>query len=409
MNNKHKHLTISYLYRILILFYLCWGSHAWFTWWADFTDKYMTFVVNIVFFLIAEFYRRTMKVVLAKDSGILVALTFLLLAIFTSTDSFGPLLIPNALLRMYPLYVLLSDKKNAPSILSFLMTSISVILIPGLVMHVIDIAVGMPIGFPSVYGDSYAYIFSNYGFMLKPMADYETDSGRFFSVFIEPGYLGVLLSLLLYASKFDFKKKQTWILLCGLLASFSLSGIVTTIIGYTFIRLSKDMVIKKMFLYVVLLLPVYFIGISYNDGDNQVNNLIIKRLQPDKENGLSGNNRVGEDFDIYFEKMVADGSILFGMGQVKAEKIFADENGIHGAGYKRYCVINGALSAIFFLLFYFYLGPRRYLGKNKVYLWGLFVMYILSFLPLGYALSQTWLTCYMIGYVNDSNKNAIYH
>lgn len=57
-----------------------------------------------------------------------------------------------------------------------------------------------------------------------------------------------------------------------------------------------------MLLYVVLLLPVYYIGISYNDGDNQVNNLIISRLMPDKEKGFSGNNRVSEDFDIYFEK-----------------------------------------------------------------------------------------------------------
>lgn len=407
MENKQKLPFIAILYRILILFYLCWGSHAWFTWWADFTDKNMTIVVNIIFFLIAESYRRAKKIHLSKDNSVITAIIFLVLAVITGTESFGPLLIPNTLFRFYPLYVLLSDKDNAPSILSFLVTSISVILVPGLVMHIIDLIEGMPMSIPSVYGDSYAYIFFNYGFMLKSIG-FEEGTGRFMSIFIEPGYLGILLAFLLYASRFDLKKTQTWILLGGLVFSFSLFGFVSSLIGYTFIRFSKNRAINKILLFVLLLVPIYFIGVSYNNGDNPVNKLIIERLQPDDEKGFTGNNRVGESFDYYFEQMVLDGSILTGMGNTKAENVFADENGIHGAGYKRYCVINGALSALLFLLFYFFVAPRRNFEKNKVYLYGLLVMFILAFIIQATPLSTTWLTCYMLGYANDSNEKAIY-
>ena len=408
MENKQKLPFIAILYRILILFYLCWGSHAWFTWWADFTDKNITIALNIIFFLIAECYRRRMSIVLKRDKRIGIAVLCLVIAVVSGTESFGPLLIPNTLLRIYPLYVLLSDKDNAPSILSFLVTSMSVILVPGLIMHIIDLTVGMPISVPSVYGESYAYIFFNYFFLLKPIAEYEAESGRFFSIFIEPGYLGILLSFPLYASKFDLTKKQTWILICGLIASFSLFGIVSSLVGYILIRLSKDLAVKKIVLFILLSLPVYYFGVTYNNGNNIINSLIIERLQPDDEKGISGNNRVGEVCDAYFDQMVADGSILYGMGYTKAEKMLGDETGIHGAGFKFFCIINGALSAVLFLLFYFYVAPRRYIGKNKIYLWGLFLIYILAFFTQATPLATTWLTCYMLGYANDSNEKAIY-
>lgn len=408
MENNQKLPFIAILYRLLILFYLCWGAHAWFTWWIDFLDKNEALAVNFIIFLIAEAYRRKMNIPLINDKSIISAIICLILGQVTGTV-FGPLLIPNLLFHMYPIYVLICDEKNSPSVLSFLVNSIAIILVPGLILHLYNLSVGLPPSIPSIYGDSLSYIFFNYGFMLQPIADYESDSGRFFSIFIEPGYLGVLLAFLLYASKFDMRKKQTWILLAGLVASFSLSGIMSAVIGYLFIRMSEGRAIKKVVGYLLLLVPVYFVGLEYNGGNNKINELIIQRLQPDEEKGFSGNNRVGEQFDIYFEDMVKDGSILFGMGYDKANKLLADENGmIHGAGYKRYFVIYGALSGIFFFLFYFFMGPGRPMLKNKRYLWGLYVMFVISFLPLGYPLSTTWLVGYALGYVNDSNADAIY-
>lgn len=408
MGNKIKLPFIVILYRILILFYLCWGAHAWFTWWIDFLDKNETLSVNIIVFLIAEMYRRKMSIPIINDKSIVSAILCLILGQVTG-NSFGPLLIPSLLLRMYPIYILLCDEKNSPAVLSFLVNTIAIILVPGLILHFYNQSVGLPPSIPSIYGDSLSYIFFNYGFMLQPIADYESDSGRFFSIFIEPGYLGVLLAFLLYASKFDMRKKQTWILLVGLFASFSLSGIMSSVIGYIFVKASKNMPIKKVVVFLLLLMPVYFVGLEYNGGDNKVNELIIQRLQPDEEKGFSGNNRVGELFDIYFEQMIEDGSILTGMGIDKANKLLSDDNGmIHGAGYKRYFVINGLLSGLFFFLFYFFMGPGRPMQKNKRYLWGLYVMFIISFLPLGYPLSTTWLVGYALGYANDTNNNAIY-
>jgi hypothetical protein len=402
-NNK----VVVILYKVLILFYLCWGSHAWFTWWADFFEGFEDILVYSIFAVIAELYRRKMRIGLLYDTKLVLAILCMIIGQVLGSP-FGPLLIPRLLLQFYPLYVLLSDYQNTPHILHFLMKCIAFILIPGLILHLIDLSIGLPALIPSIYGDSISYIFFNYGFLLKPIADYESDSGRFFSIFIEPGYLGVLLALLLYASRFDFSKKTTWVLCAGLIASFSLSGIVTALIGFFIIRVCNHNA-KKVILPILLLIPVYFVGESYNRGDNYLNNLIIQRLQPDKKKGIAGNNRVGDEFDLYFDRMLNDGSILFGMGGKKATVMLGDKDGmIHGAGYKRYCVINGALSALFFFLFYYFLGIARHKNKNRIYLWGLFTMFVVSFIPLGYPLSTTWLTCIVLGHVNDRNKNAIY-
>ena len=113
MGNKLKLPFIVILYRMLILFYLCWGAHAWFTWWIDFLDKNETLFVNIIIFLIAETYRRKMSIPIINDKSIVSAILCLILGQVTG-NAFGPMLIPNLLLRMYPIYILLCDDESNP-------------------------------------------------------------------------------------------------------------------------------------------------------------------------------------------------------------------------------------------------------------------------------------------------------
>ena len=69
-NNK----VVVFLYKVLILFYLCWGAHAWFTWWADFFEGFEDILVYSIFAVIAELYRRKMRIELLRDTKLVLAI-----------------------------------------------------------------------------------------------------------------------------------------------------------------------------------------------------------------------------------------------------------------------------------------------------------------------------------------------
>ncbi len=56
---------------------------------------------------------------------------------------------------------------------------------------------------------------------------------RFNGPFLEPGHLSMIVAILLYANKYDFKNNRyLWVLLVTIVLSFGLAGYVITIIGF---------------------------------------------------------------------------------------------------------------------------------------------------------------------------------
>lgn len=100
------------------------------------------------------------------------------------------------------------------------------------------------------------------------MEDYQI---RFCSIFLEPGYIGTLLSFLLYVGKFDFKKRYNLILLVALVLTISLAGFVISAMGWVFIKLQEGKPIKRLFYILAVLGCIYWGGISYNGGRNVLN------------------------------------------------------------------------------------------------------------------------------------------
>ena len=136
---------------------------------------------------------------------------------------------------------------------------------------------------------------------------------------------------------------------------------------------------------------------------------IFSRLESDKDKGIKGNNRNSELTDFYFEKMCEDGSILWGLGQEQIQKINGGgandgdfTNQIRGAGYKIYCVNNGCLAAVLFILFYFLVADvgsvyqRRY---NKMFALLIFII----FMQASYPTSFSWIIPFILG-INNSKE-----
>ena len=230
---------------------------------------------------------------------------------------------------------------------------------------------------------------------------------RFCSIFLEPGYIGTLLSFLLYVGKFDFKKRYNLILLVALVLTLSLAGFVVSAMGWVFIKLQEGKSIKRLFYILAVLGSIYWGGISYNGGRNVLNEKILSRLQYDEDKGISGNNRTSHLADAYFEQYTNNGQILFGVGNQTIRKInggsakgasFNDQ--IRGAGYKIFFMRNGIVQALIILIGYMYIMRK----SNRKYSVCFLLLIIITFIQASYPLSSSWLIPFVFGCLLNKKK-----
>lgn len=367
---------------------MCWGAHAWFTWNWDFMSNASVFLLYLVFATIALVYKNRFQIALRKDSQTVFFLMFYVVAFLLCVPAISTIV--KAMVCVFPLWVLLSDisfKKNLRFVLIFFAT----ILVPGLLLFVgLNTVLQVP-GLPIQYGeaDSNTYTFFNYIFYIKN-SYWAGDSFamRFNSIFLEPAYLGTLLSFLLCADRFDLKKWYNIVILISLLLTFSLAGIITAFLGYILVTnsTSKKVILtqnkRQIFLGAAFVLILYVITINYNDGNNLVNELFFSRLeQTGDDKFIVGNVRTTLDTDTQFERLIQSGNILWGFRNGKSSDYI-------GAGYKIFFLQYGLLPAIAYLLMYLSLGA---ICKNKHNGRVFVLLVVLTFLQAAYPSSFSWI------------------
>lgn len=241
------------------------------------------------------------------------------------------------------------------------------------------------------------------------MSDYQI---RFCSIFLEPGYLGTMLSYLLYVGRFDFKKKYNVVFLFALILTLSLAGFVIAALAWILIKLQEGKSIKRLVQIICVLGIVYYGGINYNGGNNILNEQILSRLQYDKDKGISGNNRASHMAEAYFDYYMQTGEILFGVGQRQVRKIngggaagvdFNDQ--IRGAGYMIFFITNGIIEAV--IIFFGYLMFVR--KTDRKYGYGFLLLIVITFVQAAYPLSPSWLIPFIFGCVLNSKKHENRH
>lgn len=218
------------------------------------------------------------------------------------------------------------------------------------------------------------YSFQNYYLFLVNMKfRSNTILPRFHSVFLEPGYLSIVLVVVLYINQFNFRNKYVSVLLIALFFTFSLAGWLIFSFAYlSFLLKDSKFRIRTIILVGIGVFAFYTFFSLYNDGDNLVNNYIISRLEYDKEKAtISGYNRTSMDFDYWFQNaFLKSDNVFFGLDMYK---VFGETINV---GWKVYVVNYGIVGLSFYLWFllFGYLKFKNY--DNFIFL----ILYILIFM-----------------------------
>jgi hypothetical protein len=222
--------------------------------------------------------------------------------------------------------------------------------------------------------------FKNYGFLI--VRDEFSIFYRFQSIFTEPGHVGMIASLILYVNKYKLKKISVFIILVGLLLSFSLAAYVLLALGYCIYQFAGGKRIYKKII-IVLSIAVLLGGTGlylYKEyPDSIVTTLIVNRMQYDEEKGIAGNNRIGAGtgFDYYYNKyFLGTSDMIWGAGP----ELFQEKFSWGVNSYKSFFHIYGFVGIILLFLFYFSMSIHSRLS------FGLFIVYCASFLQRTYAL-----------------------
>lgn len=395
---KQNRNISAVLFKVVLLLLVFWGAHAWFTWGLDFLPFVAQTVLKISIAATALIYSIKNRIFLRLNLRQVFGVICYFVAMNMPFRSIGEVLAQIVL--FVPILVLICDKENADENLAFLAKGLSVVLIPGFVLYFMRLTGHLNImGAPIQHGNidvNYSYTFMNYGFMLVRL--WEAEDIRFTSVFLEPGYLGSLVAFLLYAGNYDFKKWYNKVLLVCLVLSFSLAGYLVSLIGYTSLLLIANKNIKKVLRFGIVICFVLWGAQNYNNGDNMMNELILSRLQYDKEKGLTGNDRSSQASDMIFTRVVSSGNILFGDPSIKD---------MTGAGYKVFIVNRGLIPAMFFFMFYYCIASnRKKHGYSKLFV----LLIVLTFLQAAYPASYSWLVPFLLG-INkrEEYENSIYN
>lgn len=256
------------------------------------------------------------------------------------------------------------------------------------------------------HSDSYGS-FSNYILYVREFGRHDYSIfPRFCGPFLEPGYLGMIGSFLLYANNFDFSNRYNKIIALSVIASLSLAGWILAIIGYLFVMFHAGKIqLYKVLLTVMVINAFYFIGTTYNDGDNLINETIISRLEYDEEKGIAGNNRNHRGIEYLYAEMWISGDThtkLFGYPKSTMDTF--EEWEIRGAGMNRFIVFNGLIGLLYVFSFYILVV---YNSRDKLYAFLFFLFVFMSFWQRTYALWFSEIICFYYGVLIYGQKYKI--
>lgn len=273
------------------------------------------------------------------------------------------------------------------------------LMLVSIVLYFIVTFVNLPNFGIMTNGDRYGS-FANYIFYVKEFGSHETIS-RFGGPFLEPGYVGMIGAFLLFVNQFDFKRKEVRVILFSVLLSLSLAGWVLAFIGYFEIQYYKRNINVKKIISLVCFFGVFIIwGLSYNNGDNVINNEILSRLAFDEEKGFVGNNRNMEAMMDFFQAMWGDWDLLLHGYPPTAFYGLSDWETI-GAGLDRFVVFHGLIGV--FYVFLFYILSLFYAKDKKFTL--LFIFFIMiCFWQRTYSLWFSWIICFHYSVVLQDNR-----
>lgn len=374
-------------FKIINFFWLLASTNMWPT--ALHPSPFLPIAVNAAMIILLSFLPVKIRFGIPEGKVILAIIALTVWSLVTDEVGMSVTIICSCLPVLYLIELPYGYLKD---LLHFVSKWLAILLIPALLLYWALLFVNIPSLGTLTHPNYEPY--HNYFFYIKTTFDYGTFQ-RFNAFFLEPGHLSLLCTFLIMANRYQFRRcPWLWVLLISIIFSFSLAGYVLIALGYLFIRLDS---IGKLL--ISLALAAAFVGgvLTWNGGDNAMNELIISRLEYDDTKGIKGNNRFFDNTDYEYTK--AEGTKYFWIS-VKGK---ANMKLISGAGYKIYVLQYGMIGVILALLFYLSLIPQK---PNWRYTIGFLILFILCFFQRAYPLWYSWLFPYVVGiYVAKGDKD----
>lgn len=285
------------------------------------------------------------------------------------------------------LILLLSTENEKKKILDLFFNLIAVILFISLIEYGLVMLRILEINPTKIYfpGNDFYEYFENYGFFIVVKDTRNFFLPRFQSIFVEPGQLGMMCTLMLYGMKYDFRNKKVIVVLIATILTMSLASFVLLIVGIFLFKFWNSR--HKSIMFVVLgIVAGLLILISFEyykaNPSSPFSTAILSRLMPDGKRGIKGNNRNTEEFKrVYSEQMETwDANFFFGYGSDALEKKLSTSGGNASATVY---IFQFGVFGLFLLLFFY--GSIIYLQPSNIGIGYLF-LFAVSFLQRPYAL-----------------------
>ncbi|KXT55481.1 hypothetical protein HMPREF2531_00087 [Bacteroides intestinalis] len=219
---------------------------------------------------------------------------------------------------------------------------------------------------------------------------------RFCGMFLEPGHVGSTSCLLLFINKFNFKNKSNFIYLLSIIFSLSLAAYCLLFIGLCLHFFLKGVHIVKYILFMGAFAGIFYVfGLTYNGGDNILNEKILSRLVV-VDGELSGDNRTSMLFDAYYEDWLKHGDVINGYGKKAYGEGSEATNILHGcASFKRFFFINGIIGVMLVAVLYWSLFYKFRSSQG----WGFFILFVICNMIRDYPFRLMWLYLFILGSV----------
>lgn len=271
--------------------------------------------------------------------------------------------------------LLLSEEKA--SLVKIFINFYAGVLLFSTIIYVLVI-LGMPIYSyqVSINDPYYSWGFSNSLFLILPITSFPFP--RFQSIFLEPGHLGMISSLMLYMIRYNMRSWQGIIIFLSSLLSMSLAAYMLLFLGMVIYKLSFGNLLKTITFLLMILMTCTMAYIFFPN--SYFSQAILLRLEYDEDKGFKGNNRISEDFEYYYNnKFYKTEHVLLGIGGDNISTI-SGEGG--NSSYKVFIVQYGILGLVVLSVFFFVIV---WYSKSS-FVRGLLLLYVASFWQRPYAL-----------------------
>lgn len=390
----NRSILILFKFNIFLLFLqsmFCWLL------WGQSLIILITSLFSALLFIINS--KKALKI---TKSNIIVIIIFIIIQLYINKDfNLNGLMLIFCRIVLFSIILLLNNKIKT-EIFKYLTKYFAFLLAISIFFWIIFL-MGFKLQKTTISFNNNQYLFDNYFFFLDNLRVFSNPIiPRFSSVFLEPGQLGMITSFFLCANKFELKRKSVLIIFIANILTFSLAAYLLLLISASvYISLYSKRPIRNFIMWSLLLIMSYTFFLNLNNGDNQINNLIIARIQYEDGN-IVGNNRFSSDLESYYDNFIKSDNALWGIGNNNYDKLNWEKG---NAGYKVYILQNGIIGTLLVSLLYI---TMAWFNKTKM-AWILLTVYIFCFLQAAYPLWESILLIFItsMAIFKEKNNNVI--